>query len=102
MSAPACRRAVRDFLRKSNGKSVEINAENFLCFDAAHLERPGREELLHWSVEDFFEIMLWGSKLLAQNGAELVFAPQKNAAVNELGAMKILQNLLENNVNTEE
>lgn len=102
MSAPACRRAVRDFLRKSDGKSVRINAENFLCFDAAHLERPGREELIHWSVEDFFEIMLWGSKLLAQNGAELIFAPQKNSAVNELGAMKILQNLLENNVNIEE
>ena len=102
MSAPACRRSIRDFLRKSNGSSVLVRAENFLCLEASHLERPGREKLMHWSVEDFFEVMFWGNKMLAQNNASLVFAPQKNSMVNELGAMKILQTLLENNVNIEE
>lgn len=101
MSAPANRRMVRDFLRKFNGSSVQIKAENNLCFDSSHLERPDREKLIHWSVEDFFEVLLWGSKLLSQNGAKLFFAPQ-NSDLNELGAMKITQQLLKNNINTEE
>lgn len=102
MSAPACRRQLRDFLRKNSGVDTLIKAENFLCFDAAHPERPAKEELIHWSVEDFFEVLLWGSKLLAQNNAKLIFAPQKNEVSNQLGAMKISQNLLKNDINVEE
>lgn len=102
MSAPACRRQLRDFLRKNSGVDTLIEAENFLCFDAAHPERPAKEELIHWSVEDFFEVLLWGSKLLAQNNAKLIFAPQKNEVSNQLGAMKITQNLLKNDINVEE
>ena len=102
MSAPACRRKIRDFLRKNSDKSIQIEAENFLCFESAHLERPAKEKLIHWAVEDFFEILLWGSKLLTPNGAKLIFAPQKNTVSNTLGAMKITQNLLKNDINTEE
>ena len=102
MSAPSVRRQIRDFLRKNSNKSIQIQAENFLCFESAHLERPSKDELIHWAVEDFFEILLWGSKLLAPENAELIFAPQKNTVSNELGAMKITQKLLTNNINTEE
>ncbi len=97
MSSPIVRRSMRDILRKSS-TNVSIQAENFLCFDAAHLERPGREELMHWSVEDFFEIMLWGSKMLAKNGAELNFILPEDSVMRESGAMKVLQNQLKNNV----
>lgn len=102
MSSPAVRRALRDTLRKFNGSSLMLEAENFLCFDAGHLERPGKEELLHWSVEDFFEIMLWGSKTFAKNGAKLFFTAQKNEVFKELCAMQVCENLLKNDLNTEE
>lgn len=102
MSSPAVRRNLRDFLRKFSGASLKIEAENFLCSDAGHLERPTRDELLHWSVEDFFEVMLWGSKLFAAKGAKLFFGVQKNAAVRELCAMKVCENLLKNDLITEE
>ena len=102
MSSPAVRRNLRESLRKFSGSSLCVNAENFLCSNAAHLERPGKDELLHWSVEDFFELMLWGSKMFAKNNAELFFGKQKNEVFKELCAMKICQNLLKNDLNTEE
>lgn len=102
MSSPAVRRSLRDILRKFNGGSLRLNAANFLCFDAGHLERPGKEELVHWSVEDFFELMLWGSKMFAKNGAKLFFGSQKNEVFRELCAMQVCENLLKNDLNTEE
>ena len=102
MCSASIRRQLRDFLRKNSDQQVMISAENFLCADAGHLERPTKNELLHWSVEDFFEIMLYGSKLLAPQGVEIIFAPQNDNIMNKLGAMQIMQNVLKNDINIEE
>lgn len=102
MSSAVARRNLRDFIRKFNGSTLQLEAENFLCTNAGHMERPGKEELLHWGVEDFFEIMLWGNKLLAGKKAALYFVPQKNPVANELTAMKILSEPLKNNIFAED
>lgn len=97
MSSPAVRRAMRDVLRRCT-ENLTIKADNFLCFESSHLERPGRKELMHWSVEDFFELMSWGSKMLAQNDLKLNFALTQNSVMQELGALKTLQNFIKNDI----
>lgn len=98
MCAASVRRSMRDALRRFTGSSLQIQADQFLCFDAGHLERPGREKLIHWSVEDFFEIMLWGSKMFAKNGVVLTFLPPQDSDAAELAALKVLQLPLQNNI----
>ena len=58
--------------------------------------------MIYLSVEDFFELMLWGSKMFAKNGAKLFFGSQKNEVFRELCAMQVCENLLKNDLNTEE
>ena len=99
MSSPLCRRVLRNYLRKTN-ENIELAASLSLCDDASHLERGGEKGLLHWGVDDFFELMTWATKQLSKKNLSFKFAIQ-NDLFAQLVAMKVLTENLENCIETE-
>ena len=68
---PGFQRAVRNAVRKL-GASAELlglrRNSNLLCKDAAHLERPGKKELLHFDRCEALKTYLWANRRIIANG----------------------------------
>ena len=99
IAAPLCRRSLRNMLRKTD-KNIELAANLALCTDASHLERSGDNQLLHWGIDDFFELSLWATKLLSKNNLYFRFAIQDDLLA-ELVGLQVLNKNLENAIETE-
>lgn len=99
ITAPLCRRVLRNTLRKTP-KHIEVEAILALCDDASHLERSNIDQLLHWGIDDFFELMIWATKLLAKNNLLFKFSLQ-NDILSSLIGLQVLNKNLENCIETE-
>lgn len=96
MTSALVRRTLRNIIRKST-KSLIIDCDLALCEDSSHLERVNAETLLHWSIDDFFELALWGSQIMAKSDLQLKFAPNKSQ-FSKLVALEVLTKALDNNI----
>ncbi len=99
LAAPLCRRSIRNFLRKAN-ENIELEATLALCDDPAHLERNNSDKILHWAIDDFFELSLWANKQLSKKNYAFRFVLQ-NDMLADLIAMRSLAKELENSIETE-
>ncbi len=52
-----------------------------LCETAAHLERPQRQQLLHWNMTRFFDHWLWANKQLRNSGVSFYAIPAMDGKV---------------------
>lgn len=53
------------------------------CLSAAHQDRPGKKELLHWDLNALLEFKRWAEKQLARSGAVLKIIPAKDSPVKD-------------------
>ncbi|MBR2441001.1 MAG: hypothetical protein IKB25_12445 [Lentisphaeria bacterium] len=53
------------------------------CLSAAHQDRPGKKELLHWDLNALLEFKRWAEKQLAHSGAVLKIIPAKDSPVKD-------------------
>ncbi len=63
--APAVRKWLRKLLRRAaDGDShLELQlAAPTVCDDAGHLERPGKQSLRHWDLDEIFALYAWGNR----------------------------------------
>jgi hypothetical protein len=71
----ANRRKIKSATRSGAGDLV-IECSNLdLCCDAAHLERPGRGELLHTAAHDLLSMRIWGNRQ-RRSGRVFINVPQ--------------------------
>lgn len=57
------------------------------CHSAAHQDRPGKKELLHWDLNALLEFKRWAEKQLARSGASLKIIPAKDSVVRDFPSM---------------
>ena len=57
------------------------------CHSAAHQDRPGKKELLHWDLNALLEFKRWAEKQLDRSGASLKIIPAKNSPVRDFPSM---------------
>lgn len=53
------------------------------CHDAAHQDRPGKKELIHWDLRAILEFKRWAEKQLARSGAVLKIIPAKDCVIRD-------------------
>jgi len=68
LAAAPARRMLRELLRKTKQDAVLELAAPALCFDAGHLDRAGRGEMVHWDVEEFWELYCHFGRKFAERG----------------------------------
>ena len=65
-AAPARHRELRDFIRKTAGKSAQLKITGELfCEDGSHISRPGKK-VLHGMLGELFDDYLWGASVMAR------------------------------------
>ncbi|MBQ9771941.1 MAG: hypothetical protein IJW23_08985 [Lentisphaeria bacterium] len=57
------------------------------CLSAAHQDRPGKKELLHWDLNALLEFKRWAEKQLDRFGASLKIIPAKNCPVRDFPSL---------------
>ena len=57
------------------------------CLNAAHQDRPGKKELLHWDLNALLEFKRWAEKQLSRTGASIKLIPAKNAPVKDFPSL---------------
>ncbi|HCE42388.1 MAG TPA: hypothetical protein DET40_02425 [Lentisphaeria bacterium] len=80
LHSPAVSGIFRSIIRSALGNSEPRNIviENLtvpLCENAAHLERPQKQVLLHWNMLRIFDHWLWANKQLKNSGVSFYALP---------------------------
>lgn len=79
--APAVRKVLRKLLRQQleNPANVAMVLPDVVpCSDAGHLERPGKKNLLHWSLDELFALYSWGNRALGFERNLQILLPQES------------------------
>jgi len=84
--SPAVSGIFRSIIRSAlgNSRSRNIVIENLtvpLCENAAHLERPQKQVLLHWNMIRIFDQWLWANKQLNNSGASFYAVPAADGKI---------------------
>ena len=57
------------------------------CRFAAHQDRPGKKELLHWDLRALLEFKRWTEKQLSRSGAVLKIIPAKDCIIRDFPSL---------------
>ena len=92
--APQVRKALRKIVRKEQENSGNLLLkvpDVTACKDAGHLERPGKKELLHWSLDELFALYSWGNRQLG-DGRTLTIEMPENSIFRKMPSGRYLIN----------
>ncbi|MBO5644175.1 MAG: hypothetical protein J6S90_02915 [Lentisphaeria bacterium] len=78
MLAPAARRDFRKKVRRSDADIVCANSVPTICDDASHLEKPEKNTLLHFDLEEYITSYIWANRQLNKKGKRFSFAFKDN------------------------
>ena len=78
MLAPAARRDFRKKVRRSDADIVCANSVPSICDDASHLEKPEKNTLLHFDLEEYITSYIWANRQLNKKGKRFSFAFKDN------------------------
>lgn len=79
MLAPAARREFRKNVRRSDSQNlVCTNSAPAICCNASHLEKPEKEKLCHFDLEEYISSYIWANRQLSKKNNFFAFKFSEN------------------------
>lgn len=70
------KKTIRSAIQQNNKHKIYFcNIEPHVCDAPSHLERPGKEALLHWDIISIMDYLLWANRQLAKGKSQLFLIP---------------------------
>jgi hypothetical protein len=70
------KKIIRSAIQKSNKYKISFcNLAPHLCDEPAHLERPGKDTLLHWDIVSILDYALWANRQIIKGDSQLFIIP---------------------------